>query len=548
MTDIEYIHRFSEPVGGISLPGKFTFPFHYTPHPLSCLAAKEVQKYIRQKTEWLDELEQGKMFGVLVVRKTDGEVAFLAAFSGNLQKKSNHPYFVPPIYDLQRPDGFFIAEERAISRINQKIDEIQNSGSFSSAREELKLARENAHTRLSEEKQRMKRAKAERDRRKSSGATPEEVENMVRESQFQKAECKRLEKRLAEELSVLEEKCTSFERMVDELKNERKERSAALQMRLFDQFQIRNAQGEVKGLTEIFAPTPQGVPPAGAGECAAPKLLQYAYLHHLEPLAMAEFWWGQSPKAEIRHHLHYYPACKHKCEPILNFMLQGLDVEENPLSRDPFHDAESRIVYEDDYLVVVDKPAGMLSVPGKLGVTSVIDRLHSRHPDAIQPQAAHRLDMATSGLLLVAKAAGIQRDLHEQFRNHSVRKCYCAVLDGEVAPDKGIIDLPLLADFANRPRQSVSLRHGKRAITHFEVIGRSSGKTEVLFYPETGRTHQLRVHSAHADGLGAPICGDELYGRKSDRLYLHAQSLEFTHPVTHERIKLEVLPEWRKTL
>lgn len=544
MTEIAHIHRFSASVGQIDLPRKFTFPFHYTPHPLALLAAAELQEYLSQKTEWRDELQQGKMFGVLVVKDADGRLGFLSAFSGNLQKSNSHAYFVPPIYDLLQPDGFFKSEELVISEINRKIEQIKICEDYTSLKNEFTFAQKEASEKIDAEKKLMKEAKAARDKRKATGATPEALAEMVKESQFQKAELKRLEKKLSEELMALKEKCATFETEIERLKKERKQRSLALQMRLFEQFQIRNAKGEVRGLCEIFAPTSQGVPPAGAGECAAPKLLQYAYLHHLTPLTMAEFWWGNSPKTEIRHHLHYYPACKHKCEPILNFMLQGLEVDENPLEQDVFRNVQLKVLYEDDYLIVINKPAGMLSVPGKLGLTSVVDALRNYFSGKVEPLIVHRLDMATSGLLLVAKEKDAHKNLQEQFKNHTIRKCYCAILDGEIGSDRGVIDLPLLPDFENRPRQIVSYEHGKKAVTRFEVVERKNGKTKILFYPETGRTHQLRLHSAHAEGLATPICGDELYGKKSDRLYLHAQRLEFTHPITNERIKLEILPDW----
>lgn len=545
MSDTLKIHRFSEDVSSIELPQKFTFPFHYTPHPLCCLAAKQLQGYLSQKSEWQEELQEGKMFGVLVVKETSGQLGFLAAFSGNLQKSNLHPYFVPPVYDLLQPDGFFKVKELVISNINQKIASIQNSEDYISSNQQVVVAEKNYIEQLSEAKEAMKLAKAERDRRKLQGATPDEITQMIQESQFQKAEYKRLEKRLQGELDEIRAKAEVYKCEIEVLKKERKSRSFDLQMELFEQFQMRNAKGETRGLREIFAPTAQGIPPAGAGECAAPKLLQYAFLQGLKPLAMAEFWWGNSPKTEIRHHLQYYPACKLKCEPILNFMLQGLDVDENPLEQDVFRNMPLSIVYEDDYLLVVNKPAGMLSVPGNSGVTSVAERMKELYPTATGPMVVHRLDMATSGLLLVAKSMDVHKDLQEQFINHTIRKCYTALLDGTLPNDEGVITLPLMPDYEDRPRQIVSYEHGKSAVTRYVVLERRNGKTSVHFYPETGRTHQLRVHSAHKEGLNCPICGDELYGKKADRLYLHAERLEFTHPISGKRMTLEVAPEWK---
>lgn len=331
---------------------------------------------------------------------------------------------------------------------------------------------------------------------------------------------------------------TKEEQEIEQLKQERKRRSAALQRKLFEQFRILNARGEVKDLCELFAPTYQGAPPAGAGECAAPKLLQYAYQHQLEPIAMAEFWWGDSPKTEIRHHGYYYPACKGKCEPILHHMLQGLRVDENPLLADSHRETKLDILYEDDYLLVINKPEGMLSVPGKGDVDSVYQRLSILYPEATGPIIVHRLDMATSGLLLAAKTKEAHQDLQAQFKNRTIQKRYIALLEGEVPQDEGEIRLPLCSDPLDRPRQIVSEEFGKPALTRYRVLERTSGKTLIAFYPQTGRTHQLRVHAAHPLGLHCPILGDELYGRKAERLYLHAEYLAFTHPITFERIEI----------
>ena len=219
---------------------------------------------------------------------------------------------------------------------------------------------------------------------------------MIRESQFQKAELKRMEKIWKEKIASLQAEADTFITKIETMKIERKKRSATLQRKLFEQFQILNAHGETKDLCRIFAQTIQKFPPAGAGECAAPKLLQYAYKHQLKPIAMAEFWWGDSPKAEIRHHGYYYPACKGKCGPILGHMLQGLEVEENPLLKKHYHEMPLEIVYEDNYLVVINKPAGMLSVPGKGEIDSVYQHIKILYPDATGPLIVHRLDMATS--------------------------------------------------------------------------------------------------------------------------------------------------------
>ena len=293
-----------------------------------------------------------------------------------------------------------------------------------------------------------------------------------------------------------------------------------------------NYRGEVKTLCDIFEQTVHKTPPAGAGECAAPKLLQQAYLHHWKPIAMAEFWWGNSPKNEVRHHGYYYPACKGKCEPILRHMLQGLEVEANPMQQEAERSNEKlNIVYEDQWLLIINKPAGMLSVPGKERQTSIYDLARKAYPEADGPMIVHRLDMATSGLLIIAKDKKTHQHLQAQFKNRSIRKKYIALLDGIVPEDEGTIELPLCPNPLDRPRQMVDTQYGKPAITYYQVLERTDKYTRIAFYPHTGRTHQLRVHAAHPSGLHYPIIGDELYGKKDKRLYLHAESIEFTHPV-----------------
>ena len=590
------IHFFKQPISHLALPDKFTYPFHYTPHPLCVLAAEEVKEYIASREEWQEELAFGKMFGVLIVQKENkqetakkeavNEIGYLAAFSGNLAGKNLHPYFVPPVYDLLQPEGFFKIEEEQISSINIRIRELENNRSYLDLKEKWKTETEQAKAILNQAKAALKAAKEAREiRRQSSSALSEEEQaSLIRESQYQKAEYKRLEKKWKKRLEELETETRHFETEIEQLKTERKERSAALQRKLFEQFRMLNARGEVKDLYTIFEQTVQKVPPAGAGECALPKLLQYAYLHQLKPLAMAEFWWGDSPKNEIRHHGYYYPSCKGKCEPILQHMLQGLEVDENPLLNPVHEEEELEIVFEDEWLLVVNKPAGMLSVPGKAeDRDSVYHRLKKKYPEATGPMIVHRLDMATSGLLLVAKTKEVHQDLQAQFANRSIKKRYVAVLDGAIIKTEnetkpiaekailiaketvstkktakaertgntGRIELPLCLNPLDRPRQMVSSEHGKEAITEYQIISESENTfnesnridesersinesrkyTRIIFYPLTGRTHQLRVHAAHPEGLGCPILGDELYGKKADRLYLHAEYIEFRHPI-----------------
>ena len=532
------LHYFADSISLLSLPEKFTYPFHYTPHPLCVAAAGEVGRYLSTKGEWQGELRKGKMFGVLIVRTGEGEVGYLAAFSGILAGKNRHTYFVPPVYDVQEPDGFFRIEEEQISGINRRIEELQADVRYKDCKQRLADETILAGQVLDDIRGRMKAAKVERDRLRST-VTRVDSEQLIRESQFQKAELKRQKQYWKDHLASLQAEVEVFETEIERLKAERKTRSAALQQWLFKQFRMLNARGEERDLCNLFKDTVQKTPPAGAGECAAPKLLQYAYRNGWQPLAMAEFWWGDSPKNEIRRHGYYYPACKGKCGPILKHMLQGLHVEKNPLETDMHWGTELEIMYEDEWLSVVNKPAGMLSVPGKSDIDSVYGRVRRMYPEATGPMIVHRLDMATSGLILIAKTKEVHQNLQAQFKNRTVCKRYVAWLDGIVEKKEGHIELPLRPDPEDRPRQVVDAVHGKPAVTDYAVLHYDSGRTFISFIPKTGRTHQLRVHSVHPLGLNAPIVGDELYGKRADRLYLHAEYLGFIHPVSGVYMEIE---------
>lgn len=533
------LHRFPQPVDPATLPARFTCPFCYTPHPLCIAAASCVQEYLATCRAWSDELAAGKMFGVLVVRHPEGGVGFLAAFSGNLAGSNRHPYFVPPVYDMLRPGDFFRQEEAAISALNGRVARLERDPQLCEARAELERLTRQAACALDEARTAALRAKAERDRQRAEHPDEAHLAALVRQSQHEKAELRRLRQRWNERLAAARARVGALTEEVVRLKDERHRRSAELQHRLFARFRMLNARGEVRDLNELFADTPQRVPPAGAGECAAPKLLQYAYVSGLHPVAMAEFWWGASPRGEVRRHGCYYPACRGKCGPILRHMLQGLDVDPNPLERPAAACGEPRVFWEDASLAVVCKPAGMLSVPGLGGGTSLLAWLRDRYPHATGPLLVHRLDMATSGLLLCAKTLDAYRRLQAQFCNRTVRKRYVALLDGAVAADEGVVELPMRADWEDRPRQRVCFEHGAPARTEYRVLSREGGVTRVALHPVTGRTHQLRVHASHPSGLDAPIVGDTLYGRGGNRLFLHAESLTFRHPFTGEELHFE---------
>ena len=527
------LHRFTTSISDIPLPERFTYPFCYTPHPLCVMAAEEVQHYLSKQSDWQEELSQGKMFGVLIVQTEDGSIGYLTAFSGILAGKNIHPYFVPPMYDLLQPQGFFKIEEENISAINRRIRRLEEDKKYIDLRSNLTQTTQSAQDALSIAKTQLKEAKDKRELlRKTGQLDAKEEADLIRESQFQKAEYKRLERSWKDKIASLQVEVGNWEKQIQELKAERKVRSAALQQQLFEQFRMLNYRGEVKTLRDIFEQTVHKTPPAGAGECAAPKMLQQAYLHHWKPIAMAEFWWGNSPKNEVRYHGYYYPACKGKCEPILRHMLQGLEVEANPMQQEAEQGNEKlNIVYEDQWLLIINKPAGMLSVPGKERQTSIYDLAREAYPEAEGPMIVHRLDMATSGLLIIAKDKKTHQHLQAQFKNRSIRKKYIALLDGIVPEDEGAIELPLCPNPLDRPRQMVDTQYGKPAITYYQVLERTDKYTRIALYPHTGRTHQLRVHAAHPSGLHCPIIGDALYGKKDKRLYLHAESIEFTHPV-----------------
>ena len=536
----EMLHFFTASTEGIELPMKFTNPFDYQPHPLCILAAGEVQRYLAEQAEWKEELDKGKMFGVLVVRTREGRLGFLAAFSGTLNGTNRLPYFVPPVYDLLQPGSFFKEEEKNISDINARIRTLETDEAYLHLQAEVQALQQEAGQALARMREDLKAAKARRQtQRQAGGLTPEEEATLIRESQFQKAEYKRAERAWEARCQPAQKALLLQAKQIEQLKAERKRRSAALQMRLFWHFRMLNARGEAKDLCELFADTPQRTPPAGAGECAAPKLLQQAYLHKWKPLCMAEFWWGQSPKTEIRHHGQYYPACRSKCAPILKHMLQGLEVDEAHATTRSRQAAllPLPIVYEDKWIVVVNKPAGMLSVPGREDTDSVLSRMQEHLPEADGPMVVHRLDMDTSGLMLIAKSKEIHKKLQAQFETRAVGKRYIALLEGLVPDDQGEIRLPLAPTPHDRPRQEVNYERGKETVTRYEVLERKEGHTRVAFYPLTGRTHQLRVHAAHPDGLECPIRGDLLYGKtKADRLYLHAEQLELTHPVSGSKL------------
>ena len=543
-------------------PVKFTNPFGYVPDQLCVEAAEDVKRYLADQTDWHEEIAKGKMFGVLVVETPESKLGYLAAFSGNLQGRNNFEFFVPPVYDLLNPDEFFKIGEAEISSLNRKISSLESSTEYL----DVVVGIDSLKAKYDEEVAYLKEVYREgKKKREMLRSVSDELmlEKLKKESQFQKAEIKRAERRYKESLVPLEEKFKGLKGCIEELKSLRKQKSADLQEEIFRKFSFLNGLGESADLKDIFREFYREqicrsgkdiLPPAGAGECAAPKLLQYAFLHGMRPISMGEFWWGDSPRGEIRRHGEFYSSCKGKCAPILSFMLQGLPVEKPHFLPSENISKKLEILYEDKFILAVNKPSGILSVPGKQEdaknfSAEVGPRVFWKSvPDFLAGFSGfeggifvvHRLDMHTSGVLLVAKTAEVYKQLQSQFAGRLVEKRYVAVLDGELSkrPQEGEISLPLSPDYEHRPAQVVDFENGKEAVTKYRVVKIKGGKTLVEFYPQTGRTHQLRVHSAHEQGLGMPIIGDLLYGRPDKRLMLHAEFVQFEHPVTGELLNI----------
>lgn len=546
--------HFNKDISGIDLPGKFTFPFYYEPHQLSILAANELQQYLETQTDFEhdfgfeeNENANGKMFGVLVVQNQLGELGHLWAFSGKLADTNNHDQFVPTVFDMLEENSFFIIGIKELTAINTKVEELENNPDFINLSQESQDQRALIQSKLEAERVKLANSKIARNEQRKIARkeiiNPVELEirlnELIRESQQDTFMIKEYEEYLENKFSETKQKLKPFNEKINQLKERRRLKSAALQKQIFQEYAFLNQAKELKSLNEIFAENP----PAGAGECAAPKLLHYAFENDLKPIAMAEFWWGKSPKSEVRKHRQFYPACMGKCEPILSHMLVGMKVDENPFLTNP-NTKELEIIFEDEHLAVINKPSDLLSVPGKQIGDSVALRMKHKYPKATGPLVVHRLDAATSGLLLIAKSIEIYKNLQQQFISKKIQKRYIALLDGIVNEDSGIVNLPLRVDLDNRPNQLVSYEFGKKARTKWEVIKRTSSQTLVYFYPITGRTHQLRIHAAHSDGLNAPIVGDHLYGNKAERLYLHAESITFKHPVSGENMTISIDAEF----
>lgn len=524
---------------------KFTNPFRYSPHPLVRSAAESVISDLDKRIEEdllpypvCQGFKEGKMLGVLICEDpASGSTQTLAAFSGTVGGQSMVEGFVPPIYDLMDPDGYYKKMEAEITDMNDLIKELSNASEYYDYKKMLWMAESERDSALEEMRERMAASKKDRVQRRAAGCDPE---ILIKESQFEKAEFRRLKISHEAKIQEIKDNIQSFKDIIDKHKQKRASMSDALQDWIFKQYKVHSFSGEESTIHEIFAT--QGLtPPGGTGDCAAPKLLEYAYIHGLKPLAMGEFWYGTSPKTAVRTHGHFYPSCTSKCGPLLGFMLNGLDIEHDDYSAIP----DPVVIHDDETLIAVSKPSGMPSVPGLDGRISAQEWVEEKYGPL---HSVHRLDMDTSGVLIFAKTAEAAVTLQSQFEKHSIDKRYlarllpCSLNEG----DQGSVTLPLSADYDERPRQKVDRQQGKYASTFYRVIGKNEdGTIDIEFHPITGRTHQLRVHSAHYSGLSSPILGDMLYGGQyhsdsptENRLHLHAQSITFKHPTTGKNTTL----------
>ncbi len=537
------------------LPERFTNPFRYFPHPLVVQAAEEVMRRIDGDPELREAFSEGKMLGILVTRIPDSSnvipqssnviphlmrdlpsessLRYLAAFSGSVGGRSLIDGFVPPIFNLLDPSGHFKIREAEITSINNRIRSLENSPRLSSLRTELYEAERDRDEEIGLIKAGIAVAKRERDEIRYEVSDPNRLAELIRESQHEKAELRRLKLSWEGRIRTLKDELNLYENEVKILKEKRARMSDELQEWIFRQYIVHNYSGEESSVYDIFAA--DGLtPPGGTGDCAAPKLLEYAFRNGLEPIAMGEFWYGTSPETAVRTHGHFYPSCTSKCGPLLGWMMTGMDVME---SKAPDSDAVE-LIYEDEALIAVDKPSGMPSVPGLDGRISAYEIMKRSFEEL---HVVHRLDMDTSGILLFAKSAKAAAEIQKQFENHTIRKTYIARLSAAEerrsdlkAGCRGRIELPLSPDYDERPRQKVDFRQGKPALTEYEILEvNEDGTIDIIFHPHTGRTHQLRVHAAHTLGLGRPIIGDTLYGGSpAPRLHLYAVSISFRHPDT----------------
>lgn len=520
-----------------SLPEKLGDPFSYLPSDAVLDAFKDFLTHLDSDDALKTELQKGKMIGVLVVKNSNGEIGYLLSFSGQLFGKNEHPGFVPPVFDILTPDSYYRSGENEISAIGKEIKNLENVLKLESAMVNKNSVVIECETRLAEYQEFTKQQKILRDSLRPT-ATAEEIQKMNNESSTQKNQLKRLKQEVEKAKLAANIPVDQLKNQIDNLKKQREEKSRNLQRRIFRDFRFHNTKGDEKTLLDIFSD--ESMPPTGAGECAAPRLLEYAYRNDYQPISMAEFWIGDSPSGRVRHSGTYYHACRSKCLPIMNFMLEGVDLEKNKLDFD-YENEEIKTLYRDDDILVISKPSGLLSVRGKECQTSVETWAESICRDYSGPKIVHRLDQDTSGIMVIALNINAYHHLQKQFENHSIQKKYVVLTEKIPSKKEQTIILPLAPDITNRPMQMISREYGLYAETYYKVVNEKEGKAMIDVYPRTGRTHQIRVHLSCKEGADAPIVGDRLYGSKSIvcRLMLHAEKITFEHPSTKKEMTFE---------
>ena len=544
--------QFKTDISHIQLPPQFTFPHNYTPHLIAEIASKELQEYLLNKASFTHDFgvlnpenptALGKMFGVLVVKNSKDEIGYLAAFSGKIDESNLHKHFVPPVFDILDKDGFYKKTENEISIINTTIHELENDKEYLHNQKEYDKHQKKYSESLQTEKLKIKKRQQERKQEFKRQLISLEKEKAVQLQQHinqlkinESFYLREYEEYLDNKLQHLAIKVKKTVEKVELLKEKRAQKSAWVQQKIFKCYSFVNSKLDRKNLLDLFTNSKQNIP-AGAGDCCAPKLLQYAFLNHFTPICMAEFWWGKPLQSSVRKHTYYYPACIGKCKPILTHMLNGINVEENPIFKELKAAKDIKILFEDEAISVIHKPVDLLSVSGNEVEDSIYTRIKKLYPNATGPLIVHRLDMSTSGILLIAKTKEAHKFLQEQFKDKTIKKRYVALLDGIISERKGTISLPLKVDFHHRPKQMVCFEHGKPAKTKWEVIDIQNNQTKINLYPITGRTHQLRMHMAHHSGLNTPIVGDDLYGKKANRLHLHAAYIGFIHPTSKKWVE-----------
>lgn len=537
------IRYFTQQPGTSETPARFPDPFDNNPHPLALDACDELQQYLLQETALMNQLmveNSGKMFGVLVIQDKQGQLGYLSAFSGKLNKQWLVNGFVPPVFDTTRQQSFLDDGEKCLEELTERLQRLLNCPQRKISIKALEKMGFDHEEKIKSLKRRHSEKKLKRKQSRQTlqddKGKQEKLTSLSFQSQRDKKEFKRFKLELNDKIqSAQEVHDLNYEREIYVVQKKRKQLSQKLHQQVFEGYQLINANGDTTPLMTFFK---EKKPPGGAGDCAAPKLIQYAHINNLEPIALAEFWWGASPVKEVRHHGFFYPPCRGKCQPILPYMLNGCVPE--VISENEFDRLLTpEVMYEDDVMIVINKPAGLLSIPGKKVKYSVESWLKQHYPNYPEILLLHRLDMGTSGLMLAAKNLKIHKILQRQFMQRKVKKRYVAILSKAINEKKKTIDLPLRVDIDDRPRQLVCFEFGKQALTYVEKVCTDKAGCRVHFYPVTGRTHQLRVHAAHEKGLNSPIVGDGLYGKAADRLYLHADMLTFEHPTSGELFEIK---------